>query len=125
MGHPRLATAIERAGRTHLLEDGVEAVGEELLAHGFGGGALGEWADLYVEEIVLRGGANGDGVAAALEGGEEEIGVFLVGDGCDLDHEGSWSRGRCLDSRLRRGGRRRRGCGRGWRDARLATVLAA
>ena len=47
--------------------DGVEANGEDALAHGFGVFAVGEGADLDVEELVLGLLADGDGVALLLE----------------------------------------------------------
>jgi len=52
---------------TDLLDDGIEAVGQDALLHGFGLLAVGEWADLDVEEFVLWLVADGDGVAFFLE----------------------------------------------------------
>ena len=48
-------------------DDGVEAVGEDALAHGFGIFAVGEGADLDVEKLVLGLVVDGDGVALFLE----------------------------------------------------------
>ena len=41
-----------------------------------------------MEEGVLRLVADEDGIAAALEGGGDEVGVLLVGDGGYLDDSG-------------------------------------
>src|ERR1035441_8229155 len=70
-------------------DDGVEAVSEDALAHGFGLLAVGERADLDVEEFVLGLVADGYDVAFFLERGEEDVGDILTGDGGDLDYEGS------------------------------------
>ena len=50
-----------------LLDEGVVAVGEEALAHGFCVFAIAERADLDVDEFVLGLGVRGDGVAFAVE----------------------------------------------------------
>jgi hypothetical protein len=47
-----------------LFDDGVVAVGEKALAHGFGVFFVGERADLDVEELVLRLVPDGYGVAS-------------------------------------------------------------
>jgi hypothetical protein len=70
-----------------LLHDGVEAVGQYALADGFGVGAFGEGADLDVEEVVGLA-VGGYAVALFLEGGEEDVGDVLAGDGGYLDYEG-------------------------------------
>ncbi len=77
----------EDYARLGLFDVGVEAVGEELLAHGFGVFAGGEGAYLDVEEFVIRVGADGYDVAATLEGGADEVGVLLMREGGDLDDE--------------------------------------
>ena len=58
-----------------------------MLAHGVGVLAGGEGAYLDVEELVLRLLPDGYVVAALLEGSDEDVGVFAVGDGGDLDDE--------------------------------------
>jgi hypothetical protein len=68
-----------------LFDYGVVAVGEEALAHGFGFFFGGEGAYLDVEELVLWLVVNGYAVASALKGGDEGVGVFLMGDGGYLD----------------------------------------
>lgn len=61
------------------------------MLHGVGVFAGGQGADLDVEELVLRLVADGDVVAALLEGGEEVLCVFAVGDCCYLNHDcGGW-----------------------------------
>ena len=70
-----------------LLDVGVEAVAEELLAHGFGVLAVGEGAYLDVEELVLGVGADGYGVSVALKRRSDEVGVLLVREGRYLDDE--------------------------------------
>ena len=65
-----------------------------------------------MEKFVLGLRANDDGVAAALEGGGDELGVLLVGDGGDLDDG-------LAGERKRRGGAGvRGGCGFGRGDGR-------
>ena len=51
-----------------LFDVGVEAVGEEALAHGFGVFPVGEGTQLKVEEFVLGLVTDDDRVAAALQG---------------------------------------------------------
>jgi hypothetical protein len=82
--------AIQRSAAA-LFDDRVVAVGEEALAHGFGVLFRGEGTDLDVEELVLWLVADGYGVASFFEGGEEGVGVFLMGDGGYLDQDGSGS----------------------------------
>ena len=65
-----------------------------MLAHGFGLSAGGEGADLDVEELVLRLLADDDVIAAQLEIGDEDVCVFAVGDGGDLDEKGCRGGGR-------------------------------
>ena len=53
--------------RTLLLDDGVEAVGENPGAHGVGVFTVRKGADLDVEKLILRLVADGDCVALFLE----------------------------------------------------------
>jgi len=85
--------------RSGLLDDGVEAVGLDALAHGFGFLLVGEGADLDVEELVLGLMADDYGVAVFFEGGDFDVGDVLAGDGGDLNHEGASGGGsRCAGS---------------------------
>ena len=83
--------------RWELLNDRVEAVGNDALAHGFSFLFVGEGADLDVEERVLRLVADNDGIAVFPECGDFDVCDLLAGDGGDLDHEGAGSR--CAESR--------------------------
>jgi len=86
----------------------------QFLAHGLGVSAGGEGADLDVEEAVAGLVADGDGVAALFEGGEEEVGGFLLTDGGYLNHDGSRGRnGHAGDDDWRGMGLRRGRDGRG------------
>lgn len=76
-----------------LFNDGVVAVSEEPLAHGLGIFFGGEGADLDVEELVLLLVPDSYGVTAFFQCGEQDVGVFLVGDGGYLDEWGSGCRG--------------------------------
>ena len=84
-----------------LFHDGIEAVAEKFLAHGLCVPAVGEGADLDMDEIVLRLLARADVVAALPEGGEQNVRVLLMGDSGHL-HNGRHS----CDSGARRGHRR-------------------
>jgi hypothetical protein len=79
MRHPRVEVALgpmrgirrcaqnDKRMATRLLDDGVEAVGENSGAHGVGVFAVREGAYLDVEKLVLRLVADGDCVALFLE----------------------------------------------------------
>jgi hypothetical protein len=71
-----------------LFDDGVVAVGEKALAHVVGVFAGGVGAQLDVEELVLGLVADYDIVAAMPEGIDEDVGIFLMGDGGYLDERG-------------------------------------
>ena len=77
--HARLAAG--------LFDDRVEAVPYQSLTHGIGFLAGGERTHLDVQEFVVLVAADRDRVSPAFEGGNQQIGVFLVGYGCDL-HDG-------------------------------------
>ena len=70
-----------------LFQDGVVAIAEEFLAHGYRVGAIGEGADLDVDERVAGKAVGGDGVAVLLQGAYQHICVGRVGYRCDLNHD--------------------------------------
>ncbi len=82
------------AGLTILwLHDGVIAVVEQLLAHGVGVVAAGEWADLHVDQVVGGVAARGDGIAVFAQCASQNVGVLFVRDGGNLDHQSERGRG--------------------------------
>ena len=85
-----VASTLNLVPRTlNLLHDGVEAVGQHALLHGFGVLARGEGADLDVQELVLGLVADTDAVTLFLQRGEQDVGDILAGDGGDLHHDGA------------------------------------
>ena len=77
-----------RWGSECLFQNGVVAVAEQALAHGFRILLGGEWSYLDVDELILWLAACRDSVAFALECGDQQIRVFLMRDGRDLHDAG-------------------------------------
>jgi hypothetical protein len=68
-----------------LFDDGVIAICEQLLTHGFGIFPGGEGADLDVKQLILWFLTNGDVISATSEGGYKDVRIFTMRDCSDLD----------------------------------------
>ena len=96
------------------MHDRVVAVVEQLLAHGIGVVAIGEWSDLHVNQIVLRLAARRDGIATLAQRAHQHVRVFGVRDGRNLHHRSPAPAQRRLHLAIRGGWLRPAGVG--WRS---------
>src|SRR5271168_3322776 len=77
----------EQGCTSRLFDEGIVSGAGELLAHGLGIVAAGEWTYLYMEQFVLRFSADGWGEAILAQGIGESFGVGAILDGGYLHHD--------------------------------------
>lgn len=69
-----------------LFDDGVVAIGEQLLFDGSRLHTVGEGANLDMQKLVLRLVSDDYTVAALAQSRDQNVCIFATGDGGDLDH---------------------------------------
>ena len=69
-----------------LFDDGVIPVGEQLLLDRSSLRAIGKRAYLDMQEFVLRLAAHHNPITPLPQSGNQDIGIFLAGNGRDLHH---------------------------------------
>ena len=69
------------------LHDCVVSVAEQLLAHGVCVVAVAERANAHMELVVDRIAASGNRIAALVQRANQHIGVFLMRNGGNLNHD--------------------------------------
>ena len=68
------------------MKDGVVAVVQQLLSPARGFVAAAEGANPHMQQAIVGVLADADRVAALAQGVDQHIGIFLMRDGCDLNH---------------------------------------
>ena len=92
----------QRWGKAELLQDGLIPVGKQALPRRFGVFAVGIRANLNVLQLVLRFAPRKCGIALHLESVDQQVCIFMMGEGRHLHYEAACGR---------RQGRGRGSCG--------------